>query len=308
LAAVTVVVTVTRVTTGRPPCPLGDLRAPVGAYEWRESAWRTRGARDDLVEAARRLCLDQVRVDLTGAATAGGEDRRALLADVRSLAAAAAERDLLIGAVAGDRWWPSPDGHREAAAVLDFVAEANRNGTAVSSIHIDAEPWGLDEWRTQRDGLTVAYLDLVASLERHRTDLRLDVPVAYLVPYWFDGSNGEAVSVEYGGRSAVPFDHLTEMLGRDASLIVMAYRNRAAGAGGIVEISDRETRNGRVDVGLAVETAPIEPPTATFAGQGSGRLAEQLGIAIAAAQPAEIAINDLEHLRLLAATDDGRPR
>ena len=93
------------------------------------------------------------------------------------------------------------------------------------------------------------------------------MPLTYRpVPYWFDGSNGEVSPIEIDGRSAVPFDHLVATLGAGGSVSVMAYRNRADGDGGIVDLVGHEVGQHRVPVMIGVETTDIDPPTATFAG------------------------------------------
>jgi hypothetical protein len=279
-------------------CGVPNVR--VSSYEWREESWRGEAAREQLVGMADDLCLDRVYVDITGAALAVGDDRDRLVSDVASLVRLADARGIEVGAVAGDPWWPSPQGHVDAAAVLDVVAQLDDDGDGLASVHVDAEPWGLAEWPDLKSELSVAYLEFVDHLEHRRTDLDLATPVVYLIPYWFDGSNGEAPMTSFAGESMYPFDHLLNVLRDGAAVSVMAYRNRALGEGGIVDLVRQELAQKQVPVLIGVETAPIDPATATFAGSDLPTLREQLRLVAEETGTVEIVINDVPNLWQLA--------
>ena len=210
--------------------------------------------------------------------------------------------------MAGDRWWPSPQGAIDAGQVLRFVAEANHSRVVISSLHVDAEPWGLDEWPDMKEELATAFLDLVATMEDLRIEVGLGVPVSYLVPYWFDGSNGEAPRISFDGESGYPYDHLTSVIRSGGSVAIMAYRNRALGDGGIVDLVGHEIEQESPQVLIAVETAPIDPPTATFVGLDLATLRGQLQTVVDRTAVSEVVINDLESLRRLAAGSDPTKR
>ncbi|HEY6531484.1 MAG TPA: hypothetical protein VIY72_04215 [Acidimicrobiales bacterium] len=288
--------------SGSSGCPT-DHTAParIATYEWRESAWRSAGARQELVRTAQQLCLDRLYVDITAAATATGAARELLRSDVAALVETAREASVEVGAVAGDPWWPSPQGHVDASSVVAFVDELHDRGAALASLHVDAEPWGLEEWPTMKSELTTAYLEFVEHLEAERGRRELETPLVYLIPYWFDGSNGEAPLISVGGRSAHPFQHMTDGLRPGAAVAVMAYRNRALGEGGIVDLVRQELAQEKVPVIVGVETAPIDPPTATFAGASLEELHEQLAVVARQTGTTEIVINDLPNLLRIAA-------
>jgi hypothetical protein len=272
----------------------------VSSYEWRESSWRSEPAREELVRAAEELCLDRVYVDITGAAIAVGDERDRLAADVASLVRLADTRGIEVGGVAGDPWWPSPQGHVDADAVLDFVGDLEAGDAALAGLHVDAEPWGLDEWAEGKTELSVAYLEFVEHLEDRRAARDLATPITYLIPYWFDGSNGEAPLTSFAGNSAYPFDHLLDILRDGAAVSVMAYRNRALGEGGIVDLVRQELDQQRVPVIVGVETAPIDPPSATFSGFDLAAFRDQLRLVVDATEAPEIVVNDFPNLWQLA--------
>jgi hypothetical protein len=274
--------------------------ARISSYEWRESAWRTESARSDLVARADALCLDRVYVDITAAAVADGPARQRLAADITALVREAQPRGIEVGAVAGDPWWPSPQGHVDADAVLRFVGELDDAGAGLTGLHVDVEPWGLAEWPERKSELSVAYLEFVEHVEARRDEIDLATPVTYLIPYWFDGSNGEAPRISFAGESQYPFDHLVNTLHDGAALSVMAYRDRALGEGGIVDLARHEFTQERVPVLIGVETAPIEPATATFAAADLSTLRDQLRMVADQTGTSEIVINDLPNLWQLA--------
>jgi hypothetical protein len=285
-------------SSASPSCDIAAAR--VSSYEWREESWRGEPAREQLVAMADELCLDRLYVDITGAALAVGDDRDRLISDVAALVRLADARGIEVGGVAGDPWWPSPQGHLDAGRVLDFVAEVADDGDGLAGFHVDAEPWGLEEWPDLKSALSVAYLEFVEHLEQRRTDLDLATPVVYLIPYWFDGSNGEAPITTFAGESTYPFDHLLKVLRDGAAVSVMAYRSRALGEGGIVDLVRQELAQQQVPVLIGVETAPIEPATATFAGSDLSTLREQLRLVADATGTDEIVINDFPNLWQLA--------
>ena len=188
----------------------------------------------------------------------------------------------------------------DAARLLRFVDGLVEGGVAISGLHLDVEPWGLDEWASSKSALLDGYLRFVAWMERSRGALDSSVPVAYLVPYWFDGSNGEVSAIDIDGRSAVPFDHLAATIGAGGSASVMAYRDRADGDGGIVDLVGHEVGQHRVPVLIGVETTDIDPPTATFASSTLAELRTELASVADATGTEEIVVNDVEGLRRLA--------
>ncbi len=272
----------------------------LSSYEWRQSAWGDPGARGELIDRARGLCLDRLYVDVTAAGSADAVQLSALGDDLARLVSDAASKELEVGVVAGDPWWFSDAGQADVARLLTFVDGLVDEGVAISSLHLDVEPWGLEEWADSKAELIDAYLRFVSWVEGGRSESGRPLPVVYLIPYWFDGSNGEVSPVDFAGRSAVPFDHLTSLIGDGGSVSVMAYRDRAEGDGGIIDLLRHETGQRQVPVLVGVETADIEPPTATFAGSSPDELQAQLQLVADATATDEIVVNDIVGLGRLA--------
>ncbi len=286
-----------RAEGGAPDCGAGTLgTARLSAYEWREAEWRGQRAAGELVRAASDVCLDRVYVDVTAAGAADEVGTDELADDVSELVQIAAARDLEVGVVAGDPWWPTDEGRGDATRLLAFVDGLVEDGVVISSLHLDVEPWGLDEWATSKEELLDGYVRFVEWVERSRSSLGSSIPVTYLIPYWFDGSNGEVSAIEIDGRSQVPFDHLVSVMGDGGSVSVMAYRNRAHGEGGIVDLVGHEIRQQQVPVLVGVETTRIDPPTATFAGFTPEEFRRALRSVTDATATEEVVVNDVDGL------------
>lgn len=271
--------------------------ASLSAYEWRLTAWDTPDAAADLITAAEELCLAYVHVDVTGLAVE--ELQAEVEASLAHLLEAAEQSPVEIGALAGDPWWGSTDGLRDASLVLARLDAVNANAAEpIASVHLDVEPWGLDEWSTSKESLTRSYIDFVAAIIDEAQTLEPALDLSFLVPFWFDGTSDEAPQVEVDGVTAFPFQQLQNT--GDASWIVMAYRDRVSGEGGVIDlVADERTISEAV--GLAVETAPVDPASITFADDSLASLDTALSELWAADLGlVEIVINDMEHLRTLA--------
>lgn len=283
---------------GEPPCaPGGD---ELSVYEWRTSAWDTPAAASDLLTTAEALCLTYVHVDVTGLAVDDKHDdvERALT----YLLELSKDSPVEIGALAGDPWWASPEGLEDATEVLERIDRINQSsGADITSIHLDVEPWGLDEWAVGKSQLATSFVSFVADIVAARDEIAsTSFQLSVLIPYWFDGSIGEAPLIEISGSSNYPLQHLAAADHEDVTWIVMAYRDRVQGDGGVLDLLADELSLAD-NVGLAIETAPVEPLSITFADESLGALDRELTTLLSEdIGLTHIVVNDFEHLRALA--------
>ncbi|MCP5026633.1 MAG: hypothetical protein GY929_10145 [Actinomycetia bacterium] len=294
VVAVLVGLTVLSPGADDPPGCFGTTR--LGVYEWRDE-WRS-AAYPEMLDRLADACVDRVYVDITGAAVTDEAGATQLGADLETLAAAAATRDIEVGAVAGDPWWPSVPDNPEVARLLGFAAALQAPAGPLVAVHLDVEPWGLDEWATSRAPLTNGYLEYVAFVEGQRSAVGLTVPVAHLVPYWFDGTTDAAEMVSVSGLSAYPLTHLVEAVDAHTGLVVMAYRNQARGPGGIGSLAAEELALHRA-VTIGVEAGPVDPASATFHGQGWATFVAEVELVVDDTGVDEVVVNDAQSLLVL---------
>jgi hypothetical protein len=278
---------------------LGSAR--LAAYEWRTDMWRDAAGYGTVLDELSESCASRVYIDVTRAALVDGAETDRLADDVRELASQAEARGIELGALAGDPWWPTTPENPDVEKILAFVADLQEPGGPLVSVHLDSEPWGLDEWHTQRSRLTTAYLDYVQFVEELRDELGLAIPVGHLLPYWFDGSTDAADQVVWNGVDAYPFDHIGALLDDDTEVVIMAYRNRADGDGGIValaseELGDAEASESFPSVGIGLEVGQVEPVTITFYGSSLDEFLQEAEVVVDSTGVSEIVVNDAESL------------
>jgi hypothetical protein len=278
---------------------LGPAR--LAAYEWRTESWRNPAEYGAVLDELSAACADRIYIDLTRAALTEGAETDRLADDVRVLASQAEARGIEVGAVAGDPWWPTTPENPDVEKILAFVAGLQQPDGPLVAVHLDTEPWGLDEWHTERERLTIAFIDYVQFVEVLRDELALEIPLGHLLPYWFDGTTDAADRVVWNGVDAYPFDHVGGLLGADTELVIMAYRNRADGERGVVALAAEELAAAArsesfPSVSIGLEVGEVEPATITFYGSTHAEFVREARAVVDATGVPEIVVNDAEAL------------
>lgn len=129
---------------------------------------------------------------------------------------------------------------------------------------INVEPYLHPDWNTNRSGVASQYLRGVST-----ADKALSIPFFPTVPFWFD-------SIAH--RKTTLLDAVAK---RADGIVVLAYRDHAEGADGILDISAEEIAVGErrnITVVIAVETGQVQPEKVTFFEEGRTALDDELGI------------------------------
>ncbi len=151
--------------------------------------------------------------------------------EVRARTASAGIRLHALGAET--RWIDDP------AGALDWQRQALASGLFVG-VHLDVEPWLHPGWRTDRESVAGAYLDLLATLSADTA-----LPVEADIAFWLD-------------EVLVRGERLDEaVMARVDSVTVMSYRDTVSGVDSITAVAasslDAARRSG-TPIRLAVET------------------------------------------------------
>jgi hypothetical protein len=251
----------------------------LAAYEWRDT-WRDLSSYDRTLVALKNRCVSSLHIDITRVAQlvlssdkAGVE---AYARDLKGLLEAAAERGIEITAEAGDPEWSSSRGVEAAQAVLAFVTRYNSeaSGHRIVGVDYDVEPWGLPRWRRAKYELLSAYLEFVRGVVRVHRRLGFSGELGFAIPAWFDGQREAVGMVGFEGEMTYPYTHLIRLLApiRAAHLVVMAYRDTAAGDNGTAalfrgEIESAEAREASVGLWLAQDVSDSHPRNTTYYGK-----------------------------------------
>ena len=178
--------------------------------------------------------------------------------------------DIEVFALAGDPAWST-----QHQPLYRWVEEVNTHGGFAGMI-VDIEPYLLAEWRdpVERATLIRKYL---RGLNRARRRAGA-TPFLATVPFWFDDP-----TFEFRGKTLV--EHV---LRRTDGLSVMAYRDRALGVDGIVDLASFEIEAASLagkPVTISVETNSNPLDKVTFAEEGESAMEAELAIVQASFSP-----------------------
>ena len=201
---------------------------------------------------------------------------------------AAHARKLQVEALDGDPDFALAPKHAEALAIFQKALaynEAAAPDEKLDGFQWDTEPYILKEFQaggaSQKQVLT-QYLDSAAQM-RDALQKSPVLTLGYAIPAFFDDS--ERI-LEWGGKSQPVAFHLMDVLQTISSsyVVMMAYRDKALGVNGSVEIIRGEVDYAaksapKVKVWVGQETIDVtgDPPSITFFQEGENALEQALG-------------------------------
>jgi hypothetical protein len=178
--------------------------------------------------------------------------------------------------------------HATLLSIVNAVVAYNASvvpAARFDGAHLDIEPYLPPAWKNPatREPLLVEYLELnqEAAARVHAAGLLYGVDI----PFWWHAPDevlgGEPVSmVRFRGERKLALEHL---LGFVDNVGIMAYRNVAAGADGIITLAldtiqrVESTRTVRAFVGIETEKVGAgEPAKVTFAGKTMRDMREEI--------------------------------
>jgi hypothetical protein len=175
---------------------------------------------------------------------------RRLTGDLRRFVARASSQGLAVHAVAGGPGWTVESHRYLGPKVLELVADYNADADPderLQGVQFDIEPYVDSSFWDDVEVSLQAYLRTVEGIVDAYEELRTQpgnegLGLGFAIPFWYDGAP-EVPEVEFGRteftttRQAAAF-HLIDLLRElpEAYLVVMAYRNRAPGPDGSIEL------------------------------------------------------------------------
>jgi len=186
-----------------------------------------------------------------------------------------AHRDgIAVHALAGDPRWALGRYHHLPLAWAEAVIEFNRASgpeERFDGLHTDIEPYLLSRaWSEHPARLLGGFLDLHAKVAGRVGDHR-PLQLGVDVPFWFD--DDPAYVIQWRGRVQPPSHHVLDVADY---VTVLAYRNYAEGAEGVIELASKEVAYAE-QAGKAVvigqETQPdLVPAYITYGGTSAAYL------------------------------------
>ena len=194
----------------------------------------------------------------------------------------AAAKNISVDAEAGSQDWGEPQNQWEPQRIMAYVASYNQShALKFRGVQYDIEPYLLPAYgNTTSTELPILtnYVQLVAVLAgQAKSD---GLPLTMVVPHFYDDVIQWTPPVTVDGVTGYPYNQLVRILNPvpGARIIVMAYRNFAAGANGSIGLAQREVDvadDSSVRVIVAQETGPVQPGYVTFYGESKSDLAAQ---------------------------------
>ncbi|MDN4093651.1 hypothetical protein QYF48_12585 [Brevibacillus agri] len=187
----------------------------------------------------------------------------------------AGQASIQVEALGGDPNWALTKNRQSIDELISWVKAYNRSARAderFSGIHVDIEPYLLPAWKESQQDVVRQWLKNVAYLVAE-TKKDTDLAVGADLPFWID-----SVSVPESSEKVSNW-----MVQRLDSITLMAYRNRAQGDNGIVEIvkkivADANSRKkGSVIVGVNIMES-AEGSHVSFYDDGPAEMKSQLAI------------------------------
>ena len=258
LVALSVLLVVVGAQPGRAATAPPPVQGGLGAFEWYRLSQVNTSVSGERLWSLRRDGFGAVYADVGEWLEAADQPDsrsqrrrlRRLTGDLRRFVARASSQGLAVHAVAGGPGWTAESHRYLGPRVLELVADYNADADPderLQGVQFDIEPYVDPGFWDDVEVSLQAYLETVEGIvdayEEVRTQPGNDgLGLGFAIPFWFDGAP-EVPEVEFGRTEdttttqAAAF-HLIDLLRElpEAYLVVMAYRNRASGPDGSIEL------------------------------------------------------------------------
>ncbi|XQY91654.1 amidase [Metabacillus sp. HB246100] len=185
----------------------------------------------------------------------------------------ASEKNVRVYALDGaPHWGPSTKAFTLFLEWVKSYQAGAKSSEKFSGIHLDIEPYLTSQWTTTYNAAVKKYQD--ALLVAKNTAASLNVSFAVDIPFWFDemtfrNSHGKGNLAQWAIQQT---DEVT----------IMAYRDKALGANGIIELVKNEmtyAQASKKKITLAVETMNLgQDGFLTFFEEGQAAMNKQLDL------------------------------
>ncbi len=268
------------------PASSGTVKA---VWDWSNPAKRSAGSINDLASRLSQRQINAVFLDIGSIVTAtspSGSQSSPVVTDSENGTFAAyistmKAHGISVYAAAGETDWSQPANQAIPQHLLDYVHSYNSSHASAdfAGLEFDIESYNQSGFATasadDQTRVLIDYLNMVSDLTRQEQvyDRKSTARFAlgFTIPYWYDNENNNIPSVTWNGQTGPELYHLMDQLNTldDSNVIVLAYRNAAAGSDGTIvhartEVDYATVKAPRVKVIIGQETTNVQPPKITF--------------------------------------------
>lgn len=201
---------------------------------------------------------------------------------------AARAKNLQVEALDGDPNFALKEHHAEALGILNKSLDYNKAAAPdarLDGFQWDTEPYVLPAFNAGPEAQRALFEQYLDSMKEMRDavaktpNLRLSV----CIPWFFDGQER---ALQWNGVTKTPAFHLIDLLKTlpSGEVVLMAYRDKATGSNGTIEISrgeieyaEKNAPNVKVWIGQETLDVTGDPPSITFYQEGENALENALG-------------------------------
>lgn len=169
--------------------------------------------------------------------------------DIRNYVKILQEKDIMVNWLTGDPSWALTNKHSKILNAIRKINDYNKyitNGyQKINTIQFDIEPYALDEWSTDEQGVIEQYQEAISIA--YEECLRLGLSLAICIPSWFDS---KTYSNKFGEGN------LYDFVSKNSSCtVLMAYNANKYLSISADEIKMNKENRKRIAIGL--ETKPV---------------------------------------------------
>lgn len=247
----------------------------------------------DLQDMSNYLYLHQlntVYVDVSGYvaiatdsnATQKAVDQKQFEDSLDAYVSALGKQHVKVYAAAGDVSWGNTETRHIPLSIVDFVAKYNttHSNAKFAGVEFDIESYnqsGFAAASSTTKALALGdYLDTVDAIATKVTNYDhkgQKLALGFTIPYWYDDENGNIPQVTWGQKTGPTLYHILDRLNSvpESNVVVMSYRNAAAGNDGVIihsrtEVDYAQAKAPHVKVIIGQEVNNIQPTKTTYYG------------------------------------------
>ncbi|HVN26159.1 MAG TPA: hypothetical protein VMT99_00705 [Candidatus Paceibacterota bacterium] len=250
-----------------------------GVWEWTSAYGMTPSAAQQIVNNASAGGFNVIYETVDSSFNLSGTALANYESSLNTLLTLAAEKGIAVDAEAGASDWALAGGWSKPEAIVSFVANYNQShAVKFRGVQFDIEPYTLAQYASSPASVLTSYVQMVEAVTN--VDRTYGLPLGFDVPFFYTAPTG-APQVTVDGITTYPINHLVRLLNTlpNGRLLVMSYRNTAAGSNGTVAIATPEIQaaNGtNVKVIVGQETSNVTPSYITFYGMTKAQMATQV--------------------------------
>lgn len=185
----------------------------------------------------------------------------------------ATQNGIQVHALDGGSEWVLAENRHHLTDLISWVKQYNLSSAInerFTGIHLDVEPYVLPDWSKNQDAIVKAWVDSVKMFITQARTADSTLKLGSDIPAWLD-----YISIPNNGGKLSTF-----MISQYDHVTLMAYRDFARGANGVIEIVQSEITQAnqlgkKVIVGVNVITDP-EGDMVTFAEEGTAFMETQI--------------------------------